>query len=77
MTQNVEEGPSLSHGGPKGMWCYCILHSFAALRPSILGRFSRGSSSSGDTKKEKQVTGENLAWELGRRDAGVFALEGV
>ena len=31
----------------------------------------------GDTKKEKQVTGENLAWELGRRDVGVFALEGV
>ena len=31
----------------------------------------------GDTKKEKQVTRENLAWELGRRDVGVFALEGV
>lgn len=59
------------------MRCYCTLQSFAASRPRILGRFPRGGSSSRDTKKETQVTGENLAWELGRRDVGVFAPAGV
>lgn len=68
----------LCHTGVMGecsvIW---ILNSFAALRPSNLGRhqFSREAAAMGIVRRENKCLRENLAWELERRNVDKFTLE--